>query len=254
MPGNQAFVTSPNADGDSNALESDLDSFQQFQLPNGDFVVVGSGPDLDTKLGNSDQVKNQPTDTELAEKAAEAEAALSQYAFGEHTISFQDIYEHPTLDVRTNEPISVNGLSVQEDDAQYRETSQEDWTERFSFTAPETYSGSIRFSATLSALSEGIAHVRVLRDGEAVFSEHTNSETGIEVNKTIETVGSTESTNFKVEIRVVDPSIDGNSGVKARLESTRFTPEFEYDGEQYWLGEVNRKGLPTTEFKERVGL
>lgn len=264
MPEKRAFVANANANGDSNALESDLDEYQQFRLPNGNFVVVGSGTDLDSKLGNSDQVGRTPpgledgrpfeTDEGVAAEVAKAEAALSQYAFDGTLLSFGELFEHPTLSARTNKLVETDGLSVQEDDAQYRETTQNDWTERFAFRVPESYSGPLKFDTELAAPNGGVAHVRVLRDGETAFSDYTRSDTGIEVTTTFETVGEGESEYFKVEIRAVDPSPAEDSGVKARLEGISFTPEFVHAGNEYWLSEVSREPLPVTEFKSRVGL
>lgn len=255
------------------SVAADLDAYQQFTLPNGNLLVIGEGQDLDTKLGRDDtESSGEPpdgipqtppewndaipfdTESDIAESVKDAEAALAHHVFGDHELTFQDVFEHDELSTRVDEPYSANGMEIQEDDASYRETSSSDWTQKFTVDVPAEYEGRLKFTGEYKVDGDGYAHLRLLHDGEVVDSVHTDSEDYIEYSFETETVGVDESEVFKFEIRAVDASTDGNSGVTTRVRGLSGEPEFSHEGETYWLSQVSRKAMPEQDFKNRVGL
>lgn len=271
MAQRRAFTAAPNADGDSNAVENDLTAYEQHRLPNGDFLVVGEGDSLDSKLSDNADVGRTPpgwddadpfdNDDDVAASAADAEAGLALHAFGDYELRYEDVFEAEPFDVGGNGAYSTDGAAVLRDDAEYRETTTDDWGERLTYNAPESYAGPLRITAEYEASTDAdepaYGHVRIVRedaDGTrtVVYSEHASSDDGRVQFAETRQVPIDGTPDYRVEIRVVDGSA-GGANVSLRLYDTTFSPQFEYDGEEYWLAEVSREPLPTSEVMDRLG-
>lgn len=258
----RAFETAPDAEGTTNDVESDLDSYRQWRHPNGNFVVVGVGQDLDSKLP-SDLPRTPPewddaspfdTIDEVAAAVAEAEASHALHEFDTYSLTFSEVYEHEELDVRSDQPYEANGLPIQSDDASYRGTTSETWVTKFTWDVPTEYTGMIRFVHELKAATDTVAHARVLEDGEEIRKWNTDSTTYVENILEVGDIGDTESHSFKFQIRAASTDPQADSPNEIRAQNIRSIPQFTHGGNSFWLSAVERVPLPTDEFKQEVGL
>lgn len=229
----------------------DLDVYKQWRKSDGRFIVFA--PNKNSLPAGASDTATELTDSDFADLIAEAEAVFATHEFGQYVLSFQDVFDHDELDVSSGQPHRANGMAVQEDDASYRETSNEAWTEKFTASVPAAYSGPVRLDYQFKLGGEGYAHVRLLQGDDVLFSEHTQSTEYVESTFEPPEVGVDETPVFKWEIRAVDGASDGSNPASCRITGMRAVPQFEHDGETFWLDEVNRAPLDPTTVLEKIG-
>lgn len=244
-------------------IRDNLDGWQQFVLPNGQLIVIGNH-----KQGNKPNVSGSPPNLPdkvsqvvpfddndmLADKVKDSEAALSNHSFAGNELTFTEVFDHPELSVRSDQPYEARGMSILSEDTSYYGTSQSDWQDKWTATVPAEYEGRVKISFEYRGNTDTIGHVRVLRDGDQVAHVHTDEVDYIEYALDPETVGLDESVDFKFQLRAVDTSIDESGPDEARIRNAKVVPEFTHEGEDHWLDEVSRVALPGAEFARRVGL
>lgn len=263
----EAYEIEPDAEG-TNPQADNFDSFNQWQLPNGNFITIGPHTSQDT----TGIVRGPPTgertgpnvsfndrladDRDIADSISQAEAALAYHSFGEHTLEFSEVFEHPSLNVRTNGHHTVDGLGVIADDASYRATTSTEWQDKFSFDVPSEYEGRLLISFEYRGADDSRCFVRVLRDGEEVYETRTGGAEWIESDFVTSNVPFEETPTFNIQIRALPSENAGPNGAdsvgEVRFRNFTALPEFEYEGERYWTEDITREPLESKELNRRV--
>lgn len=234
-------------------------NYSQFRLPNGKLLVIDREKTGPPAHGLPDQASDRAKEVtdfgEVSRKVCEAEAALAKHRVGEHELRFQDIFDHDELNTCSGEVYKANGMGNKVDSASYRETTQGLWQEKFYFEVSADYFGPIRVGFELRAENDhSVAHGRVVRGDEVVHQVNTDSEEYVEYTYVTEDVPDDETEVFKFEMRAVSTALDSNQNAKVRSRNISGSPQFEHNGEVYWLNEVTREPLPDEDLRERLGI
>lgn len=224
-----------------------LNSFQQWTLPDDSTLVITEDetiPETASQLGDAESI---------VAKAAEAEAAFARFAFGSYELDFSEIYDHAELDVRSDDPIEANGVEIQEDGAEYRQTSSSEWVEKFDVTLPEIYEGRSLVAFEYRGGEDSVAHVQVTINDEEVESLHTESSEYVAESIALPESAPDTSDRLSLQLRATASSPVAETP-SARVRKMRMIPEFDHADESFWLSDIERRPISTDEFAERVGL